>query len=490
MNNLIYNILKENNVIGKGAFGKIYYNPKSSKNYVVKKINKYNKFENNFILNNIKELWWYSVISSEPNYEYFENIPHMMSYYIDSDYIYLLIEHRGLSIYNIVKDILSTNDIEKQKQKHIELLKLIPFIIYSCSKTFRQLHYASMRHGDITISNILIKDTQNIDNKISIVDWGSIVFNKVNLNHYNQCAADFVSPELRFENTNKISIKSDIFSLGLIILYIIDIHGKCVKKLNDYITKSEVHDYQYETLNDILNSLKSDYIPEFVNEKTFFLLSKMLEIDTESRIDVDSLYQHELFCDFRKNEKEDNRFFLRNILKKSQTFSTDPFKRLLVEHTYTFLKKYKSKELKPLLDTRVILSPSIKLFYTYLETHKPKHSILNITANNSNVFNNLNQYIVSFLCCLKWNDIIINDDISIYYLYEYYTNLYKLLSSQFSENFILDLTNFLTLFDLTFYLIFKTLNGYVFNYPDFMDFNYNYIDHGYIKKLIINSDNF
>ena len=179
MNNMIdaiYSIVKDNNVIGKGTFGKIYYNQKSFPNYVVKKMNKYNKIGNSFISNNIKELWWYYFVS---NNNIFENIPNMISYHIDSEYIYLLLEHKGKSIYNKIKEINSIKDENEQKNKHIELLKIIPLIIYSCSKVLLYLNYASMRHGDITTSNILIKEDTYSDNKqIYITDWGSFVFNK------------------------------------------------------------------------------------------------------------------------------------------------------------------------------------------------------------------------------------------------------------------------------------------------------------------------
>ena len=136
MNNMIdaiYSIVKENNVIGKGTFGKIYYNQKSFPNYVVKKMNKYNKIGNSFISNNIKELWWYYFVS---NNNIFENIPNMISYHIDSEYIYLLLEHKGKSIYNKIKEINSIKDENEQKNKHIELLKNMKEKTLPCDNAF------------------------------------------------------------------------------------------------------------------------------------------------------------------------------------------------------------------------------------------------------------------------------------------------------------------------------------------------------------------
>lgn len=107
MDDMIYNIVKKKNVIGKGSFGKVYYHPESYPNYVVKKIKKYNNYGNDFILNNIKELWWYSLISkydlninnnsidiNNITNTNFSNIPKMLDYNINSDYIYILINYK------------------------------------------------------------------------------------------------------------------------------------------------------------------------------------------------------------------------------------------------------------------------------------------------------------------------------------------------------------------------------------------------------------
>lgn len=519
---MIYEIVKENNVIGKGTFGKIYYNPKCYPNYIVKKIKKYDT-GNKLLLNNIKELWWYNLLKD--NFDIndieninFKNIPQFVSYNVDSDFIYLLLEHRGTSLYNKINEILTINknsennqisDYNIKKKLHIELLINIPLIIYSCSKMLLQIHYASMRHGDLTISNILIKEKSNSEPLVSVIDWGSFVFNKTINSIYNQCAPDFVSPELQNDPKykcssksleNLISIKSDIYSLGLVILYLLDPSCSFKKSMDKYICDSKINDYQHNILENILNSIKIkyDYIYEHVDDRIFFLLSKMLENNINTRIDIDSLFMDELFTKYRIKEKIFNKFTLRNILKKDNTFKVDYFKNLFVNYTYEFLKKYKTRNFKPLLDTRIILLPSIKLFYNYLTT------INIIDSNNINEtfdtnykninqvtfkLSNINHYIISFLCCIKWIDIIINDDISVYYLYEYYIKLYKLISKQFYESLILDLTNFSTMFDLTFFLIFTKVKN-IFTYPDLMDFKYECISHNNIKKLILSSDVF
>jgi hypothetical protein len=96
---MIYEIVRENNMIGKGTFGKIYYHPKSYPNYIVKKIKKYNDIGNNLILNNIKELWWYNLLKDNFDINHieninFKNIPQLVSYNVDSEFIYLLLQNK------------------------------------------------------------------------------------------------------------------------------------------------------------------------------------------------------------------------------------------------------------------------------------------------------------------------------------------------------------------------------------------------------------
>lgn len=493
--NIIYDIVNNNNIIGKGSFGKIYYYPELYPFYVVKKMDKYNIHGNNLISNNTKELWWYSLISKY-NSDILNNVSKLIEYNVDSDYIYLLLEHKGSSIYSILKNIITNND----KDTYIEILKNIPIIIYSCSKLFRQLHYTNLRHGDITTSNIMFnKNETNELNKISIIDWGSIVFSKLTINNYNQCAIPFVPPELNenlsYESINLIpSIKSDIFSLGLVILHILDPSRNFTNSIDNYIKNFDIFNYQTidNIINDIIktNSFNID-IKQYVNERVFYLLSKMLELNLNTRIDIDSLYMDELFTKYR-TDKITDKYFLKNILKLNNQIKFDCFKNLLVENTYNFLKMFKCKLIKNLknskffkyIDTQIILIPSIKLFYTYI--NKIIYSDCKDCLFKNN---NLNHYIVSFLCCIKLIDIIFNDDISIYYLFDFYNHLYSIFSkNQDDKSLLLNLINFNVFFDLTFYNIFKMLDGIILDYPYYFDIRYEDINFNDIKKLISSSE--
>lgn len=495
--NIIYDIINNNNIIGNGSFGKIYYYPEFYPFYVVKKMEKYNIYGNNLISNNTKELWWYSLISKYYNNDILNNVSKLIEYNVDSDYIYLLLEYKGISIYSILKNIINNND----KETYIEMLKNIPIIIYSCSKLFRQLHYTNLRHGDITTSNIMFnKNETNELNKISIIDWGSIVFSKLTINNYNQCAYPFVPPELN-ENLSCCesrylipSIKSDIFSLGLVILHILDPSRNFTDSIDNYIKNFDI--FNYEIIDNIINDvIKTNIfnidIKHYVNERVFYLLSKMLELNLNTRIDIDSLYMDELFSKYR-NEQITDKYYLKNILKLNTQINFDCFKNILVENTYNILKIFKCKLIKNLknskffkyIDTQIILIPSIKLFYTYINKIIYTDCKYCLFKNN-----NLNHYIISFLCCIKLIDIIFNDDISIYYLFDFYNHLYNIFSKNKHDNIsLLNLINFTVFFDLTFYNIFKMLDGIILDYPYYFDIKYEHINFSDIKTLLISLD--
>ena len=493
MDNLIKNILKEKNQIGRGSFGKIYYS-NSYPNYIVKKMNKLHICNVEYICNNIKELWW-QIILSKIN---LNNVSKMKNYYIDCDFIYMLMKHDGTSIYSRIKEITSIKDIELKKQKHIELLKCIPNILFSCSKVLYSLHRCKMRHGDLTSSNILINDK----NEVSIIDWGSVIFNKVRTSFYNQCAIMFSPPELRHSEKNLFSnipsIKNDIFSLGLVILNIIDINSKCTDNFNKYIEQCKLYDV--DIMNDELDiilkpffirnqssekssyaerqSVIEKYISENIDERVFFLLKKMLEYNIETRIDVESLYMDVLFNEFKKQDIFDKNVIY-NFFKNTNhiCYPIDEHNNILVVFLYNYLKKYKEPTQimhnSKIFDTRIVFDTTIKLFYNYKN-------------KSGKIDNHINSYIVCFLCCLKWTDTILNDEILIKDLYPFYLDLFNAFEIIFSKENRLNFCNFCVSFDLIFFDIFRTMEEYIFSYPDVLDLNYSKISFRELKnKLLI-----
>jgi hypothetical protein len=526
MNNVIFDIVNENNIIGKGSFGTVYYSPKYYPQYIVKKMEKYNTQNSSntqsssIISNNIKELWWYSLIKHFNTSKYtYLNIPNLHEYYINDDCIYLLLDYKGESIHHKIKKLNIKGSCSKLSScshfdtvQYIELLKNIPLIIYSCSKIFQYLHYADLRHGDITIYNIMYNNNDiNELEKISIIDWGSFVFTKLIINNYNQCTPGFISPELHeqdtHENLTKPSIKSDIFSLGLVILRILDPFNDHYLKINEYIKKYEISEVQYDVIPNIIKNIKdkiSTYniiLENYLDERVFYLLTKMLELNICNRIDSDSLYMDCLFEKYRKQEPNFDKFYLKNILRNEidscivYNIQVDNLKNILVENTYEYLKRFKFKIIKNFIefkyvDTRIILTPVMKLFYNYLnKLNNLSDTISNEKLSKEHVPNILNvNYVISFLCCLKWIDVLFNNDIPIYDLFDFYRFLYKIISNDIhSDKYkILNSVEFFIFFDITFYNIFNILDGSVLTYPYVLDFKYDFIVYRDIKKILLN----
>ena len=69
----------------------------------------------------------------------------------------------------------------------------------------------------------------------------------------------------------------------------------------------------------------------------------MLDININTRIDIDSLYMDELFTKYRIQEPQFNKCFLKNILRKREPIGFDIFQNLLIEQTYHYLKKFRSR---------------------------------------------------------------------------------------------------------------------------------------------------
>jgi len=500
MDSVIKTIIKEKKIIGRGSFGKIYHS-QTYPNYIVKKMNKFHICNIEYICNNIKELWWHIVLSKIN----LNNVSTMKNYYIDCDYIYMLMKHNGTSIYDKINEIINIKDNEElKKQKHIELLKCIPNILFSCSKVLYCLHRCKMRHGDLTSSNILI----NEKNEVSVIDWGSVIFNKVRTSLYNQCAIIFSPPELKHNEKNLFknipSIKNDIFSLGIVILNIIDIHSNCIDKFNKYKNKCEIYDIDYinDEIEIILNStVKSEkYISETLNERVFFLLKKMLEYNIETRIDIETLYMDSFFLEFRKKDIFDKNVIY-NFFKNTNhiCYPIDEYNNILVISLYNFLKKYKetihSTQYAKVFDSRIIFDISIKLFYNYKN-------------KSGKIKNHINSYIICFLGCIKWTDTILNDDFTLKDLYIYYLELFNSLEFDFRKKILesvshidsvsnvdsvsnigpkLNFCDFCVSFDIIFFDIFKTMEEFIFSYPDIIDLNHSKIFFRELKnKLLIN----
>lgn len=202
--------IKEPLVIGEGSYGKII----RIDSRTVQKVSSLLEKNKDIIDANIKELCFLSTFHH----------PHI----------------RGIQDINITKNNITTNLIDKGIDLHAWTnntpfklrIEALPIIIYQIAVTLRFLSYYNIIHNDLKPSNILI----NKNYKISIIDWGAVAIIP-RLQDTCLCTHQVAAPELLGAHP-KLSSTSDIWSLGMIISFIInkiyDIPRDILKLTNKY----------------------------------------------------------------------------------------------------------------------------------------------------------------------------------------------------------------------------------------------------------------
>lgn len=477
---ILQSIVCKNHLIGKGSFGKVYISP-DYPTYVVKKMKKFTNFHCQFLGNNWKELWWTQLVSQHPKPTEVCNYPKLLFYTANDEYLFLLLENKGYSIYQHIRDIVETQDKQQQTQKYEKLLMIIPVIIFLVGKVLYQLYHCRMRHGDITSSNIVIDTNQSFPNNVTVIDWGSVMFTKVKNSILNQCALDFSPPELcrKDQYENVPSIKNDIFSLGLVILSILDIHLQLKDDVKLYMKTSLENEIEAgKILHSMMNKLQqNEQITRYVSNRVFIILEQMLQFKIENRISIESLYYDCLFSSFRnfpQCSNEIDRTLIRNFFHFPSVSLSDRYKNLITQELYQLLKQYKDSNAKHLYDSRLILVPVLQLFYRFIHLSTEKKCI--------------NHFTVCLIASLKWIDIVLNDELSIRVLYNFYKHLFDLLENDFDKSVVLDFVNFSVHLDILFFKIFNSFNGNILNYPYIMDIECSKVSFHSLKKIILQSD--
>ena len=244
----IWKKYKKINVIGIGIYGKVYkvQNIENGYYYAIKEIDKTQN-----ILSNIEKL---KELKIENN---------LIKEIIDTkEYLYIIMELR--------EDLISINEIRE--------------ILIQLNNTFKIMLKEKIIHGDLKLNNILISFNK-LDKcliKLSFYDSNqfikqsnlkSIIINENILT---------ISPEV-LKGEEDLS-KSDIWSLGIIIYYMLF-------KEYPYKGKGEI-ELLYELLKDI-NSGKVLKLSD--NEKLNDLLYKMLKININERISWEEYFNHPFF---------------------------------------------------------------------------------------------------------------------------------------------------------------------------------------------------
>ena len=248
-------------LIGLGSFSKVYRaKSKLNDKYVaIKEINKSN-INNNDILNEIEIM------------KKLENSVLLIESIESQDSYYLILELCNISLEEYLKNRENPLSIDEIKEVLLDL-----------NKSFKEMKDKNIIHRDLKPSNILLSLNKSKINKISFKissDFGlSKLIEGSKIDEMSLKGSPItMSPEILNGKENLISNKSDIWSLGIIIYYMLF-------KEYPYNSKNE-----YQIIKESNKQLKS-----IDNKELDDLIKKMLVININERISWEEYFQHPFF---------------------------------------------------------------------------------------------------------------------------------------------------------------------------------------------------
>ena len=266
--NNIWDKYKKIEIIGLGAFGDVYRG-KINKEYVaIKEIKKLKTNEKKFV----EETEIMKKIESDNSVKLIERVETEDSFYIISELCDLSLEE----YLNKRKESLSIEEIKE--------------LLIDLNKGLKVMNNYNVIHGDIKPSNILLSLNKNNVNKVcfKISDFG---LSKLNENIKSKSVtgtSQFLSPECL--KGQRISDKSDIWSLGILIYYLL------FKK------------YPYVgTEYEIITQIESNKQLDIINDKLLDdLIKKMLNPNINKRINWEDYFNHPFFINNNNNNNSIN----------------------------------------------------------------------------------------------------------------------------------------------------------------------------------------
>ena len=251
----IWEKYKKINKIGYGIYGNVYKikDKNTGDYYAIKEIKK-EKYE---IIENI--------LLEEMNKIKIENKISIKKIINNKEYLYILMD---LCEYNLGEYI-------KRKNKPISINE-IKLILNQLNNIFKIISNEKIIYGDLNLNNILIY-LDRLDKCIIKLSYSSKFINQSNIKNENLLTA---SPEIL--KGEKMNIKNDIWSLGIIIYYML----------------FKEYPYKGKEKEEILKEIESNKKLKCCNDdKLNDLLNKMLKINIDERISWDEYFNHPFFND-------------------------------------------------------------------------------------------------------------------------------------------------------------------------------------------------
>ena len=279
MQNNIWKKYKEITQMSSNNYSTIYEAKDKSKNIdvIIKEIdlNKYSLYKHeSFNIENLNK------IRTENTVNIFD------SYKIDDKYYIIMEKCENLESYAKRKPF-SPEEIRKLLNQINGTLKLI--------KANNIIYY------NLNLNNILVSE----ENTFKLSDFNSKIVQNNNLSIEPEISENnrlSIAPEIL--KSNNYNEKSDIWSLGVIIYYLLF-------KKYPYEANSE-----FALLKDIIVSEKNLVLDQIENNNLKDLINKMLKRKLEERLSWDEYFNHPFFKEENNNENEKNneKDYLKNIL--------------------------------------------------------------------------------------------------------------------------------------------------------------------------------
>ena len=255
----IWNKYNKIELIGKGSFSNVYKAKKNNEYVAIKEINKLD-MDNDEILNEIEIM---KKLKSENSIKLIKSIESKDSYY-------LILELCNISLEEYLKIRKNPLSIEEIKELLLDL-----------NKGLKEINDNNIIHKDLKPSNILLSINKSRIDKtcFKISDYGLSKLLDNNENISSNGTPITMSPEILKGQTNLISSKSDIWSLGIIIYYL-------------YFKEYPYNGGEYNIIKQIEQNKK---LKNINNKELDDLIKKMLNPNINERISWNDYFQHSFF---------------------------------------------------------------------------------------------------------------------------------------------------------------------------------------------------
>ena len=320
-----------------------------------------NKYKCNFtfkISNNSKEN---NEETDDVNVVYDDN--HVIKTMNKNEYTILSVMKNERHFPKILKKKEETNEkytvtMPFYKSKKINYKEEISFVkdyIKSLLYTIKKLNEKGYAHGDIKPNNFLY----NGPKKYWLIDFDSAYNDTISASHSS--TFPFIPPEKNHyiaEYTDKLNFKSDLWSVGMILLYFMakkkifeQIDSKKGQKFNSVFIYVTLYGNNLKINPDYISSIKKykvEYKENFIDnncirggEKAKDLIKKLLELDVKKRVTLEDALSH---CFFKNNKNNNSEEYIKYCLSLSN--SNNFFKLTEVERNNLFKKCLVCKQFK------------------------------------------------------------------------------------------------------------------------------------------------